>query len=98
MNGYLIDFRQKIGLIDIGVKLSAFPLSLPLTLKGSILDVPLPIMEETLDLLHVDDAIDLGGRELAESVLATWHDMFLVHLATVPVQRDVLFLCPFKQG
>jgi hypothetical protein len=86
LDGDLVDPGQEIGLIDVGM-LVGFVF---VVLEVGLLDPALPIVEETLDLLHIDDAVNLTCGKFAESVLAALLDGLLAHLALLPVVRDIL--------
>lgn len=63
-----------------------------IVLKIILLDLSLAIIEQDLDLFHIDDAIDLTSCEFAESILAALKHCLLVHPALLPIVRNVLFL------
>ncbi len=64
----------------------------------AILDASLAIIQQTSNLLHVDDPIDLPCGQLAQAVLAALGDHLLVHVALLPIVGNILFLQFFLEG
>ena len=92
--GNLVDLCEEVGLIDIGVHVGV----MLIVLEVMLLHLPLTIVQQNLDLFHIDDAVNLASSELAKPILAALHHCLLVHPALLPIVRNVLLLQFFFEG
>ncbi len=81
-DGYLVDFGQEVGFVDVGVNVGIVEV-----VVGEVLlfYFSLFVVEQTLYFLHVDDPIDLLGSQFAEPILLAGYYTLLVHVKFAPI-------------
>ena len=92
--GNLVDLCEEVGLIDIGMHVGV----MLVVLEVMLLHLPLSIIQQNLDLFHIDDAVNLASSELTKPILAALQHCLLVHPALLPIVRNVLLLQFFFEG
>lgn len=81
-DGYLVDFGQKVGFVDIGVNVGIVKL---IVREVLLFHFSLFVVEQTLYFFHVNDPIDLLGSQLAEPILLAGYYTLLIHVKFAPI-------------